>query len=86
MVYSAAPVVGCGRDEAEIARRAGAIGREFDELRPNGLTGTPGELVDKLGQLAEAGCARMYLQVLDLSDLDHLELLAAEVLPQVAGG
>jgi hypothetical protein len=26
----------------------------------------------------------MYLQVLDLQDLDHLKLIAAEVLPQVS--
>ena len=32
---------------------------------------------------AGAGATRAYLQVLDLHDLDHLELLAAEVMPQV---
>jgi F420-dependent oxidoreductase-like protein len=84
MVYSAAQVVCCGADEAEIARRAAAIGREVPELRENGLTGTPAEIVDKIGAFAEAGCERIYLQVLDLSDLDHLELIAAEILPRVA--
>jgi F420-dependent oxidoreductase-like protein len=84
LTCSAAHVVCCGRDEAEVARRAEAIGRAVPELRDNGLTGTPAELVDQIGGLADAGCARVYLQVLDLSDLDHLELLAAEVMPQVA--
>ncbi|MFC9973061.1 LLM class F420-dependent oxidoreductase [Spirillospora sp. NPDC127200] len=79
MVYSAAQVVCCGRDEAEVRRRADAIGRDVDELRENGLAGTPAELVDKIGQFAELGADRLYLQVLDLHDLDHLELLAAEV-------
>lgn len=42
LVYSAAQVVCCGRDEAELKRRADAIGREVSELRGNGLAGTPG--------------------------------------------
>jgi alkanesulfonate monooxygenase SsuD/methylene tetrahydromethanopterin reductase-like flavin-dependent oxidoreductase (luciferase family) len=85
LVYSAAQTVCCGRDEAELARRAEAIGRQVDELRQSSLAGTPAEVVDKLGQFAAAGAARAYLQVLDLHDLGHLELLAAEVMPQVAG-
>ncbi|WP_216208520.1 LLM class F420-dependent oxidoreductase [Amycolatopsis aidingensis] len=85
IVYSAAQVVAIGRDEAEIARRAAAIGREVDELRQNGLAGTPAEVVDKIGRYREAtGITRLYLQVLDLSDLDHLDLIAAEVQPQLA--
>ncbi|GLZ13273.1 LLM class F420-dependent oxidoreductase [Actinomadura sp. NBRC 104425] len=83
MVYSAAQVVCVGRDEAEIKRRADAIGREVPELRENGLAGTPGEVVDKLGRLAEIGTECVYLQVLDLSDLEHLELIASEVLGKV---
>lgn len=78
---SAAQVLCCGTDDAEIARRAAAIGREVDELRTNGLAGTPAELVDKLGRFAEAGMTRIYLQVLDMSDLDHLDLVAEQVLP-----
>ncbi|MFB4314789.1 LLM class F420-dependent oxidoreductase [Actinomadura sp. 21ATH] len=83
MVYSAAQVVCCGRDEAEIARRAEAIGRQVPELRENGLAGTPAELQDKIGRFAELGAETLYLQVLDLHDLDHLELLATEVLGKV---
>lgn len=84
LTYSNALVLCCGRDEAEIAKRAAAIGRDVAELRENGLAGTPSELVDKLGAFAEAGSERMYLQTLDLSDLDHLELVASEVMPQLA--
>ena len=83
MVYSAAQVVCCGRDEAEIKRRADAIGREVTELRENGLAGTPAELVEKIGTFAGLGAECLYLQVLDPHDLDHLELLAAEVLSKV---
>ncbi len=85
IVRSAAQVLCVGRDEAEIARRAQAIGREVDELRTNGLAGTPAEVVDKIGRYREAtGITRLYLQVLDLSDLDHLELVAAEIAPQLS--
>ena len=78
---SAAQVVCCGRDEAEVTRRAAAIGRDVEELRSNGMAGTPDELVDRLGAYAAIGIERVYLQVLDLDDLEHLELLAAELLP-----
>jgi F420-dependent oxidoreductase-like protein len=81
--YSAAVVVACGSDKAEFERRAAAIGRQPDELRKNGAAGTPDEVVERLQQFAEAGASRAYLQVLDLDDLDHLRLLAAEVAPGV---
>jgi F420-dependent oxidoreductase-like protein len=82
-LFSNALVLCAGRNEAELARRAGAIGREVEELRENALAGTPAEVVDRLGEYAAVGCSRVYLQVLDLSDLEHLDLVAAEVLPQV---
>jgi F420-dependent oxidoreductase-like protein len=84
LVLSAAQVVCCGRDEAAIARRAGVIGRQVDELRANGLCGTPEEVVAKLARFAAVGTQRVYLQLLDLSDLDHLALIADEVLPHCA--
>ena len=77
-------MVCCGRDDAEIGRRAAAIGRQVDELRENGLCGTPDEVVAKLTAYGSVGTERMYLQVLDLSDLDHLELVADAVLPHCA--
>jgi F420-dependent oxidoreductase-like protein len=80
MTYSAAFVVCAGRDEAEISRRATAIGRELDELRSNSpLVGTPNEIVEQLGPFADIGVQRVYLQLLDLSDLEHLRLFADEV-------
>jgi F420-dependent oxidoreductase-like protein len=83
VAWSNALVVCAGRDEAEVERRAGAIGRDKDELREHGLAGTPGEVVDKIRRYAALGSQRVYLQVLDLSDLDHLRLIAEEVLPHV---
>ncbi|MGV0714101.1 LLM class F420-dependent oxidoreductase [Mycolicibacterium sp. XJ662] len=82
MTFSAAFVICAGRDEAEIARRAAAIGREVDELRSNSpLVGTPAEIADKLAGYTDAGIQRVYLQLLDMSDLDHLEFFAREVVP-----
>ncbi len=83
MTFSAAQTVCCGKDDAEVARRADAIGMRAEDLRANGIAGTPAEVVDRIGAWAHAGAERLYLQFLDLSDLDHLELLASEVLPQV---
>jgi F420-dependent oxidoreductase-like protein len=83
LVYSSALVLCVGKDEAEVARRADAIGRDVDELREHGVAGTPAEAVDVLGRYAEAGAQRVYLQVLDLADLDHLDLVAGDVVPQL---
>jgi F420-dependent oxidoreductase-like protein len=83
LTWSNALVLCCGRDDAEVRRRAGAIGRDADELRRNGAAGTPEEVVEKLGRYAEVGMQRVYLQVLDLADLDHLELVAAEVVSRL---
>ena len=76
LTCSNALVLCCGDDETQVARRAKAIGREVAELRENGLAGSPAEVVDRIGRYAEAGSQRVYLQVLDLGDLDHLELVA----------
>jgi F420-dependent oxidoreductase-like protein len=84
MTMSTAVVLCAGKDEAEFARRAKAIGREPQELRDNGAAGTVSEVVDRLGAFVEAGAERLYLQVLDLADLDHLRLVAEEVAPTLA--
>jgi alkanesulfonate monooxygenase SsuD/methylene tetrahydromethanopterin reductase-like flavin-dependent oxidoreductase (luciferase family) len=81
---SVALVLCCGRDDAEVARRAAAIGRDPAERDGDLLVGTPSQLVDRLGQYAEAGATRCYLQTLDVHDLDHIELVASEVVPQLA--
>jgi F420-dependent oxidoreductase-like protein len=81
MVYSAALVACVGRDDAEVARRAAAIGREPDELRKNGAAGTVAEVAETVMRWNAAGAERMYLQILDLDDLDHLDLIATELAP-----
>jgi alkanesulfonate monooxygenase SsuD/methylene tetrahydromethanopterin reductase-like flavin-dependent oxidoreductase (luciferase family) len=73
----------CGRDEAELKRRAVAIGEDLEDLRSGGLAGSPAEIADRIGQYSQVGVSRIYLQILDLDDLAHLELIASEVLSQV---
>jgi alkanesulfonate monooxygenase SsuD/methylene tetrahydromethanopterin reductase-like flavin-dependent oxidoreductase (luciferase family) len=85
LVWSTAQILCCGRDEAELARRASAIGRDLKDLRRDALAGLPGEILEKMGTLADAGTQRFYLQVLDLSDMDHVRLVAEEILPHAPG-
>jgi F420-dependent oxidoreductase-like protein len=80
---SNALILACGRDDAEVDRRLEAIGQNRETMDGPGLCGTPGQVVDQLGTYAEAGSTRAYLQVLDLADLDHLELVASKVAPQL---
>ncbi|GGS69265.1 LLM class F420-dependent oxidoreductase [Nonomuraea spiralis] len=83
LILSAAQTVVVGADRAEVERRAAAIGQDPGALRESGLCGTPDEVLAKLDAFAGLGAERIYLQVLDLADLEHLELIAAEVLPHV---
>ena len=78
LVLSAAQTVACGRTDAEARRRAGAIG----EQPP--VFGTPDQVVDQLGRFAQLGATRLFLQILDLSDLDHLDVIASDVARQLS--
>jgi F420-dependent oxidoreductase-like protein len=72
-----------GRDDAEVARRAAAAGLDPAQAAVNCLCGTVDQVVQRLGELGRAGASRCYLQLLDLSDLEHLDLIASRVLPQL---
>ena len=85
VVLSVGQVVCVGRDRTELDRRAAAIGRDAAAFADADFACSPAQVVDTMGRFAEIGASRAYLQVLDLADLDHLELIAAEVLPQLAG-
>ena len=84
IVLSIASTTVVGKDDAEVARRAEASGVSLDWLRTNGYVGSPAQVVDTLGRFAQAGVTRVYLQIQDMSDLDHLELIAAQVAPQLS--
>ena len=81
MVWSTAVVACAAVDEAGVVRRAAAIGRDPEELRRNGAAGTVDETAKTLRAWIDAGVDRIYLQILDLSDLEHLDVLATEVAP-----
>lgn len=83
ILFSGAFLACAGRDDAEVARRAAMMDRDADELRESALAGTPAEIVDKLGAWAQLGVHRVYAEFLDISDLAHLEVFAAEVMPQL---
>ncbi|MGH3764732.1 MAG: LLM class F420-dependent oxidoreductase [Pseudonocardiaceae bacterium] len=81
---SAALTVAVARDTGELTRRAAVIGRKVADLRADGVAGSPAQAADRLGTWRErTGIDRVYLQLLDLTDLDQIELIAAEVMPQL---
>jgi F420-dependent oxidoreductase-like protein len=82
--FSAAVTVCCGVDEVEIARRAAAIGAPVSQLREDGACGTPEEVVERLAQWRDAGAENLYLQIIDMSDVEHLRLLGSDVLRKVS--
>jgi len=75
LTLSAAVVACCGEDEAAFQRRAKAIGQDPEQLRTNQLGGTASEVAARAAEYAAAGAQRLYLQVLDLHDLEHLHVL-----------
>lgn len=82
LTYSATLLVCCGRTDAEVDRRARVLGRDPQTLRSRGaLVGTPAEVVEQIRAYRAVGASRMYLQVIDMSDLDHLDVIAGEVAP-----
>jgi F420-dependent oxidoreductase-like protein len=72
-----------GRTEADVDRRLD--GELRDHLPAAVLAGTPGEIVERLGHLSEAGVQRVMLQWLEVDDIDALEAMAHSVLPQLRG-
>ncbi len=71
-----------GRDDADLRARENA--KSIAQFRESGaIAGTPNEIVDHLGRMAEAGVDGVMLQWVDLDDIAGLELLAADVLPQL---
>jgi F420-dependent oxidoreductase-like protein len=84
LTLSAGVVVALGRTDAEARRRAAPLHVPSALPPEDPLVGSPDRLVQRIGELAEAGATRVHLRVIDMSDLDHVDLIAAEVLPQVA--
>jgi len=89
-------MTGClvGRDEAELHERARALAalrgeaREpaelLAELAPAWVVGTPGQALERLRELADAGVERVMLQLLLHEDLDQIALIGRELAPAAA--
>lgn len=71
-----------GIDDGDIARRAAAIGQSREGF-DNGanIVGTPEQVAEKVERLRALGAERVYFQLMDLRDVDHADLVGAEVLP-----
>jgi F420-dependent oxidoreductase-like protein len=74
--------VACGSTPAEADRRAAVFGSEF--IRSHAVTGSPGQVAERLAAFVEAGADTVYLHIYDIHDLDHVALLGADVLPYVS--
>ncbi|MEV8512897.1 LLM class F420-dependent oxidoreductase [Dactylosporangium sp. NPDC051484] len=83
IVFSFTQTIVCGRTEAEVRRRAESVGLDPNGPRERGgqLYGTPERIAEQLLDFVKAGASRAFLQVLDMRDLEHLELIATEVAP-----
>lgn len=84
IVFSAAQVICLGTTQAELDRRAGWIGRTPEDLALAGIAGTPEAVLEKAGVFAAMGAERLYLQLLDVTDIDHLRAIADCLLPYLA--
>ncbi|GIJ26197.1 LLM class F420-dependent oxidoreductase [Micromonospora qiuiae] len=85
LMLSAGIVVAIGRTDAESRRRAAPLNVKSALPPEDQVVGSPEQLVDRIGEFAEIGTERVHLRLIDLTDLDHLELIAAEVLPKLKG-
>ena len=75
---SAAQTIAVGRDDAEVRRRAdGDRSDPVERLRGSACAGRRPRWSTGSAEFAAAGAARLHLQFLDLTDLDHLDLIAA---------
>jgi alkanesulfonate monooxygenase SsuD/methylene tetrahydromethanopterin reductase-like flavin-dependent oxidoreductase (luciferase family) len=83
-----------GRDRGEVSRRADALLAEFGENGKSGIDwlearrsrwimGTPDEARAMVGRFADAGIERIMLQDFLPHDLDHIDLMAEELIGKV---
>ncbi len=74
----------CGATKGEAQQRLARLGAPGERMLSGGVVGTPAEVTAALQDLADQGCETVYLHIFDIDDLDHLRLIGAEVVPQVA--
>ncbi|MEU5322750.1 LLM class F420-dependent oxidoreductase [Streptomyces sp. NPDC021056] len=83
LVLSAGVVAAIGRTDEDVRRRAAPLHTKSALPPEDAVVGSPAQLVQRLGEFAAIGATRIHLRLIDFDDLDHLELIAGEVLPQL---
>lgn len=84
IVFSAAQTLCVGEGDAEVRHRADRLGRTVDDLVAAGLAGTVDQVIEKIRAFAHIGATRLYLQCLDLADVEQLRLVAERIMPLVS--
>ena len=82
--HTSAMTVVCAENQADLERRAQAAGWKVDDLLAFGCAGTPEQVADRIGSWQSVGTETAYVQILDMHDLEHLELIAERVVPLVS--
>ena len=71
-----------GGTDAELERRAKAMGTTMAEFRSDRVfSGGASEIAEQVSRLQALGATRVYFQIMDLSDPEHVDFLGREVLP-----
>jgi len=83
LVLSAGIVVAVGRTDEEIARRAAPLHAKSALPPEDPVVGSPDALVQRIGEMREIGASRVHVRVIEMDDLDLLDLIASDVLPQL---
>jgi F420-dependent oxidoreductase-like protein len=81
VALSAGVVVAIGRTRDEAERRAAPLHVPSALPPEDPVVGGPEVLVERIHEMAAIGATRLHLRVIDMSDLDHLDLIAERVLP-----
>ena len=72
-----------------LRRHCETEGRNFDEIERSSLQGvnltaeSPAQVVDRFGELADAGAQHVIFSLRDVHDTRHIETIGREVIPQV---
>ncbi|GAA2010311.1 TIGR03560 family F420-dependent LLM class oxidoreductase [Microbacterium ulmi] len=84
LTLSLAMTTVAGGDDDTLRRRAAHVGRTLEEVRDGvNIVGGADEIAERIDAYASFGIRRVYFQLLDLQDAEHVEFLGAEVLPHL---
>ncbi len=86
VVKSTALTTCVGSNSHVLERRLATIGRSPDESAENVLVGTGTQVLERLREYERAGIERVYLQVFDIDDLDHIAEIGETVLQRLWRG